>query len=118
MQLSEGWLPLGKRIPANVAETSQSSDASKTIKGRKRHVATGALSLLLAVIVTAVSFQNSTRGKRLLDELATSHPSVTKVWIDCGYQNNFFHRGTARGMAVEVVKRSTAKGLQPHKSIG
>ncbi|MFH8829303.1 transposase [Streptomyces lincolnensis] len=49
-------------------------------QGRRRHVATDTLGLVLAVIVTAASVHDSTGGKRLLDELAASHPSVTKVW--------------------------------------
>ncbi|MFI5997728.1 transposase, partial [Streptomyces sp. NPDC051362] len=84
-------------------------------KGRKRHVATDTLGLVLAVIVTAASVHDSTGGKRLLDELATSHPSVTKVWADGGYQNSVFQHGASRGIDVEVVKRSTAKGFQPQK---
>ncbi|MGW9594958.1 transposase, partial [Streptomyces chartreusis] len=83
------------------------------IKGRKRHVATDTLGLVLAVIVTAASVHDSTGGKRLLDELAASHPSVTKVWADGGYQNSVFQHGAARGIDVEVVKRPTGKGFQP-----
>ncbi|WSQ50912.1 IS5 family transposase [Streptomyces sp. NBC_01218] len=39
----------------NVAETSQGIDAGKKIKGRKRHLITDTLGLVLAVIVTAAS---------------------------------------------------------------
>ncbi|MEU5059932.1 IS5 family transposase [Streptomyces sp. NPDC056121] len=101
------------KTSANVAEASQGIDAGKKIKGRKRHVATDTLGLVLAVIVTAASVHDSTGGKRLLDELAASHPSVTKVWADGGYQNSVFQHGAARGIDVEVVKRPTAKGFQP-----
>ncbi|MFF0191108.1 transposase [Streptomyces sp. NPDC005244] len=59
----------------------------------RRHVAADTLGLVLAVIVTAASVHNSTGGKRLLDVLATSHPSVTKVWADGGYQNSVFQQG-------------------------
>ncbi|WP_369229348.1 IS5 family transposase [Streptomyces sp. R21] len=101
------------KTSANVAEASQGIDAGKKIKGRKRHVATDTLGLVLAVIVTAASVHDSTGGKRLLDELAASHPNVTKVWADGGYQNSVFQHGAARGIDVEVVKRPTAKGFQP-----
>ncbi|MFI6544376.1 IS5 family transposase [Streptomyces prunicolor] len=103
------------KTSANVAEASQGIDAGKKIKGRKRHVATDTLGLVLAVIVTAASVHDSTSGKRLLDELAASHPSVTKVWADGGYQNSVFQHGASRGIDVEVVKRSTVKGFQPQK---
>ncbi|MCX4236767.1 IS5 family transposase [Streptomyces ortus] len=101
------------KTSANVAEASQGIDAGKKIKGRKRHVATDTLGLVLAVIVTAASVHDSTGGKRLLDELAASHPSVTKVWADGGYQNSVFQHGAAKGIDVEVVKRPTTKGFQP-----
>ncbi|MCX4918990.1 IS5 family transposase [Streptomyces sp. NBC_00687] len=103
------------KTSADVAEVSQGIDAGKKIKGRKRHVATDTLGLVLAVIVTAASVHDSTGGKRLLDELATSHPSATKVWADGGYQNSVFQHGASKGIDVEVVKRSTAKGFQPQK---
>ncbi|MGW6217104.1 IS5 family transposase [Streptomyces sp. NPDC055109] len=63
------------KTSANVAEATQGIDAGKKIKGRKCHVATDTLGLVLAVIVTAASVHDSTGGKRLLDELATSHPA-------------------------------------------
>lgn len=101
------------KTSANVAEASQGIDAGKKIKGRKRHVATDTLGLVLAVIVTAASVHDSTGGKRLLDELAASHPSVTKVWADGGYQTSVLQHGAVKGIDVEVVKRPTTKGFQP-----
>ncbi|MFB7999262.1 IS5 family transposase [Streptomyces sp. NPDC056002] len=101
------------KTSANVAETSQGIDAGKKIKGRKRHLITDTLGLVLAVIVTAASVHDSTGGKRLLDELTVTHPSVTKVWADGGYQSSVFQHGAGLGIDVEVVKRPTAKGFQP-----
>lgn len=40
---------------------------------------------------------------------------MTKVWADGGYHNSVFQHGAARGIDVEVAKRSTAKGFQPQK---
>ncbi|CAL9405252.1 hypothetical protein SUDANB1_01539 [Streptomyces sp. enrichment culture] len=105
------------KTSANVAEASQGIDAGKRIKGRKRHVATDTLGLVLAVIVTAASVPDSTGGKRLIDELAPSHPSVTKVWADGGYQNSVFQSGAARGVDVEVVKRPTAIRAEPPRPV-
>lgn len=101
------------KTSANVAETSQGIDASKQIKGRKRHLITDTLGLVLAVIVTAASVHDSTGGKQLLDDLAATHPSVAKVWADGGYQTSVFQHGAGLGIDVEVVKRPTAKGFQP-----
>jgi transposase len=74
---------------------------------------TDTLGLVLAVIVTAASVHDSVGGVRLLDELATAHPSVRKVWADGGYQTSVFQHGAEVGIDVEVVQRPTARGFQP-----
>ncbi|WP_184907241.1 IS5 family transposase [Streptomyces luteogriseus] len=100
------------KTSANVAETSQGIDAGKKIKGRKRHLITDTLGLVLAVLVTAANVQDTT-GKLLLEDLAATHPSVTKVWADGGYQNSTFNHGAGLGIDVEVVHRPGAKGFEP-----
>jgi len=69
------------------------------------------LGLLLAVIVTAASIQDSLGGKQLLDHLAATHPSVSTVWVDGGYNNTVIRHGAQQGIQVEVVKRPTGKGF-------
>jgi hypothetical protein len=62
------------------------------------------LGLLLAVIVTAASVQDSVGGEHLLDQLAARHPSVSTVWVDGGY-NTVIRHGAQQGIRVDVVKR-------------
>ncbi|MCL7382238.1 transposase [Streptomyces sp. 35G-GA-8] len=88
-------------------------DAGKKIKGRKRHLITDTLGLALAVLVTAASVHDSVGGKQLLTELATTHPSVSKVWADGGYSASVLQHGAGVGIDVEVVRRPRAKGFQP-----
>ncbi len=101
------------KTSANVAETDQGIDAGKKIKGRKRHLATDTLGLVLAVIVTAASVQDTAGGKQLLDQVAASQPKVTKAWVDGGYQNSVINHGARLGIDIEVVKRPTKAGFQP-----
>ncbi|MER5996005.1 IS5 family transposase [Streptomyces viridosporus] len=101
------------KTSANVAETSQGIDAGKKIKGRKRHVVTDPLGLVLAVLVTAASVQDTTGGKLLLDDLAAAHPTVSKVWADGGYQSSILNHGAGLGIDVEVVQRPRTKGFEP-----
>jgi transposase len=101
------------KTSANVAETSQGIDAGKKIKGRKRHLITDTLGLVLAVIVTAASVHDTAGGKLLLDDLAAAHPSVSKVWADGGYQNSVLNHGARLGIDVEVVQRPRTKGFEP-----
>ncbi|MFJ6574191.1 IS5 family transposase [Streptomyces sp. NPDC091292] len=101
------------KTSGNVAESSQGIDAGKKIKGRKRHLVTDTLGLVLAVLVTAASVHDTTGGKLLLDDLAAAHPTVTKVWADGGYQNSVLNHGAGLGIDVEVVQRPRAKGFEP-----
>ena len=99
------------KTSCNVAETSQGIDAGKKIKGRKRHIATDALGLLLVAIVTAASVQDSAGGHQVLDQLADRHPRISKVWVDGGYNNTVIRHGARNNMHVEVIKRPTSKGF-------
>ncbi|GAA4996289.1 hypothetical protein GCM10023205_81860 [Yinghuangia aomiensis] len=53
------------KTSCNVAETDQGIDVAKKIKGRKRHIVTDTLGLLLAVLVTAASVHDSVGGKHV-----------------------------------------------------
>ncbi|GAU71416.1 putative transposase [Streptomyces sp. NBRC 110611] len=100
---------------SNVPEDSQGIDAGKKIKGRKRHLATDTLGLVLAVLITAASVQDATGDKQLLDELAVSYRSVGKVWGDGSYQGPVIDHGARLGIDVETVKRPSRSGFQPQR---
>ena len=99
------------KTSCNVGESSQGIDAGKKIKGRKRHIATDVLGLLLVVIITAASVQDSAGGQQVLDHLAVTQPSVSLTWVDGGYNTTVIRHGAQRGIHVEVVKRPTVKGF-------
>jgi transposase len=50
------------KTSGNVPESSQGVDAGKLIKGRKRHIVTDTLGLLLVMMVTAASVQTPRAG--------------------------------------------------------
>jgi len=64
------------RTSGNVPESSQGIDAGKKIKGRKRHIATGTLGLLLVLLVTAASVQDTTGA----GTWPMSWPPATRAW--------------------------------------
>ncbi|ONI88032.1 IS5 family transposase [Saccharothrix sp. ALI-22-I] len=99
------------KTSCNVSESTQGIDANKKIKGRKRHIATDVLGLLLAVVVTAASVQDSAAGKDILDHLALTHPDVSIAWVDGGYNDAVVRHGAKVGVRVEVVKRIAATGF-------
>jgi transposase len=102
------------RTSSNVPESSQGIDAGKKIKGRKRHIATDTLGMLLVVLVTAASVQDTPGGRDLIDELATRQPGIVKVWVDSGYKRSVTERGAAHGIDVQTVAKDPGqKGFAP-----
>jgi transposase len=102
------------KTSGNVPESSQGIDAGKKIKGRKRHIATDTLGLLLVVLVTAASVQDTPGGRAVVAELAARHPSVTRTWVDAGYHRSVAQAGAAHGIDVEVVSKDPGrKGFRP-----
>ena len=102
------------RTSGNVPESSQGIDAGKKIKGRKRHIATDTLGLLLVLLVTAASVQDTTGGRDVVSELAARHPGVVRAWADSGYKRSVIERGAGHGIEVEVVSKDPGqKGFAP-----
>jgi transposase len=65
--------------------------------------------LLLAVVVTAASVSDTAAGKDLIDVVAAEHPTVSKVWVDGGYQTGVWRQGARHGIDVEVVTRGPSE---------
>ena len=102
------------KTSVNVPESSQGIDAGKKIKGRKRHIATDVLGLLLAVLVTAASVHDTVAGREMVDLLAAQRPEVTKVWVDSGYKRSVVDRGAVYDIDVEVVVKDPGqRGFKP-----
>jgi transposase len=93
-------------------------DMGKKITGRKRHLVTDTLGLVLVAAVTAASVQDRPGGKAVLAQLAAQFPSVGLAWADGGYANeidNGLVRWAARdlGVVLEIVRRNNdVKGFQ------
>lgn len=80
-------------------------DANKKIKGRKRHLATDTLGLLLAVVVTAASIQDRDAGPAVLDAALARYPTLALVYVDQGYAGRCAAAMCERDVRVEVVRR-------------
>src|SRR3954471_9211446 len=77
--------------------------AAARIKGRKRHVATDVLGLLLVVLVTAASVHDTVAGRQIVDELPAGRPHVVPAWVDSGYKQSVIDRGATYNIDVQVV---------------
>ena len=89
-------------------------DAGKKIKGRKRHILTDTLGLLVAVIVHTADIQDRDGAPDLLTSIRSSFPWLRHVFADGGYAGEKLQTAL-RGKGdwtLEIIKRSdTAKGF-------
>ncbi|WP_236664529.1 transposase [Streptomyces noursei] len=68
------------RASVNAPKETTGLDPGKRSPGRKRGIATDVIGLVIAVIVVAPSVHDNAIGITLLDKVADSAPTVTKVW--------------------------------------
>lgn len=68
-----------------VGSPSRGYDAGKKVNGRKRHIVTDTLGLLVVVLVTTASVQDRDGGRRVLTQAKMAMPSIALVWADGGY---------------------------------
>ncbi|ATY09589.1 IS5 family transposase [Amycolatopsis sp. AA4] len=90
-----------------VPAASAGYDAGKKTKGRKRHIATDTLGLLLAVVVTAASTQDRDGAHLLLAALRARFGAIAHVWADGGYSGRLVAWAKqVLSLTVEIVKRT------------
>ena len=90
-------------------------DAGKKIKGRKRHILTDTLGLMLFVLVHGADVQDRDGAPDLLKAVRHRFPWLRHVFADGGYAGEKL-REAMRGhgtWTVEIIRRSdTAKGFE------
>ena len=85
-------------------------DAGKKVKGRKRHIATDTIGLLVAAIVHPADVQDRDGAPQLLKVLCSAFPWLRHVFADSAYAGNKLQRALAKlgKWTIEIVKRSDA----------
>ncbi|MFE2960975.1 IS5 family transposase [Nocardia tengchongensis] len=79
----------------------------KKVGGRKRHIATDTMGLLLAVVVTAASTQDRDGAHPLLARLRERFSTITLTWADAGYTGRLVHWAhQILNLAVMIIKRA------------
>jgi len=96
------------KTSTNVPAASQGADNAKKIVGRKRHIATDTLGLILVVLVTAASVQDNAGGIALTQHVAARYPSVTRAWVDQGYKKAVAEDAARHGIDVRVYAKDPA----------
>jgi putative transposase len=114
--------PSGGCIDSQSAKTAHGGEAvgvdgGKGVRGRKRHIVTDTLGLLLAVVITAANLDDGETAPELLAGLdADRFPRLAVVWADAKYRNNNLGRWLAgqTRLRVEVTSRPEGqKGFKP-----
>ncbi|MET8537805.1 IS5 family transposase [Streptomyces sp. NPDC005065] len=92
---------------ATVAAASRGYDGGKKINGRKRHVVTDCLGLLLVVMVTAASVTDRDAARLLLPRLRTRFTKISLVWADGGYTGELVSWAKRKlQLTLQIVKRT------------
>jgi len=89
-----------------VAAATRGYDAGKKINGRKRHIVTDTIGLLLVVMVSAACVQDRDGGRGILKLLHGTLASVSLVYADGGYQGRLVALAqSAWGIVLEIVRK-------------
>ena len=100
--------PDRQRSPQRGASLDPSGyDAGKKVTGRKRHILTDTLGLLLAVIVHPPSVQDRDGAEALLREARRTFPFIERIIADAGYQGRKMEAAMARTgtWTLQIVRR-------------
>ncbi|MFD7944333.1 IS5 family transposase [Streptomyces sp. NPDC059744] len=92
---------------ATVAAASRGYDGGKKINGRKRHVVTDCLGLLLVVMVTSARVTDRDGARLLLPRLRTRFTKISLVWADGGYTGELVSWAKRKlQLTLQIVKRT------------
>ena len=85
-------------------------DGGKKIRGRRRHIVTDVLGLVVALSVTAANVGERDEAERIFEALEDDMTRLEKVWADCGYNGPLgdYLLGTF-GWDLEVITPTKAE---------
>ncbi|MGR8006944.1 IS5 family transposase [Streptomyces hypolithicus] len=102
------------RSTPTVPAATSGYDGNKKTVGRKRHLLTDTIGMLLAVTVTGADVGDRDAGQRLIQQAGARHHRIRLIWADGGYTGFLVSWCAAvLGLVLEIVKRSDdAEGFQ------
>jgi putative transposase len=86
-------------------------DGGKRANGRKRHIVTDVLGLLLLVVVTAANIQDAVAADPVLRQLDKTYPTIELVHADLGYRGELV-KMVARDLSFEINLSSKPEGMK------
>ncbi|MEV4342304.1 IS5 family transposase [Streptomyces sp. NPDC049590] len=95
------------KADATVSPATRGFDAGKKVNGRKRHLLTDTLGLLLVVLVTPASTTDRDAARILLPAARDRFGRLARVWADGGYTGHLVDWSAAQlDIVLDVVRRS------------
>ncbi|GAA3814999.1 IS5 family transposase [Streptomyces chiangmaiensis] len=92
---------------ASVPAATRGYDGGKKINGRRRHVITDCLGLLLMVLVCAADVTDRQAARVMLPRLRARFHTITLVWADGGYTGRLVTWAKEKlQLTLQIVKRS------------
>ena len=89
-------------------------EGGKNVKGRKQHIITGTMGLLLAVVIHAANVHDSQSALNVIGQLKYRFSRLVKILADGGYRGELAEKvRLAFGWTLQVILRADAhKGFQ------
>lgn len=109
--------PTGAILDSQSVKTSAQGgpkgyDAGKKVKGRKRHLVTDTLGLLIAVLVTVASTQDRDAAMPTIELAKAKVPGIRKLYVDGGYAGEATQKIRKRHqLDVEVVRHPANRNV-------
>lgn len=96
------------KIVANIGHAG--FDGAKKVNGRKRHIVTDTLGLLLTVVVHEANLSDRESAETVLAKVRTQFKRITTIFADQGYTGKLIATmKTTLNLTIEIIKRTEVR---------